>query len=127
MKTIMAAAAVFASTFGVVPSLASPTTAHSPDAGFLNNVRSIDNAGLATLVDAAPDVVFNVGRSVCTMLDHGYGGEAVNGNVLDRLSMYGENRSYNARLFAVYAASTYCCFTPSRQRVHRQLLKAESL
>ena len=36
-------------------------------------------------------MVVKVGRSVCTMLDDGYGGEAVKGNVLDRLSMYGEN------------------------------------
>jgi Protein of unknown function (DUF732) len=85
-----------------------PANADSPDATFLNNVRSINNAGLATLVDAAPDVVVKVGRSVCTMLDDGYGGEAVKGNVLDQLSMYGENRTYNAGLFAVYAVSAYC-------------------
>lgn len=108
MKTFMAAAAVFASTTGAVSSLAGRANADSPDAGFLNNVRSIDNAGLPTLLGAAPDVVINVGRSVCTMLDDGYGSEAVKGNVLDRLSMYGWNRSYNAGLFAVYAVSTYC-------------------
>lgn len=105
---IIAAAAVFASTIGLASTLAVPANADSPDAEFLSHVRSIDNAGLATLVDAAPDVVVKVGRSICTMLDDGYGGEAVKGNVLDRLSMYGENGSYNAGLFAVYAVSTYC-------------------
>ena len=109
MKAIIsAAAAMLVSTIGLASPVEVLANAESPDAEFLSNVRSVDNAGLATLVDAAPDVVVKVGRSVCTMLDDGYGGEAVKGNVLDRLSMYGENRSYNAGLFAVYAVSTYC-------------------
>jgi hypothetical protein len=82
--------------------------ADSADDGFLNNVRSVDNAGLATLVDAAPDVVTATGRSVCTMLDDGYGSQAVKGMVLDRLAMYGEARGYNAGLVGVFAVRAYC-------------------
>ena len=71
-------------------------------------MRTVDNAGLATLVDAAPNVVIETGRSVCKMLDEGYGFQAVTGMVLDRLAMYGETRDYNAGLFGVYAVSAYC-------------------
>lgn len=103
-RTSLAAAAVAA----VVLAAAPVAAGDSVDAQFLGDVRGISNPSLATLIDAAPDVVVKAGRSVCAMLDDGYGGGAVKGMVLDRLSLYGENREYYAGLFAVYAVSNYC-------------------
>jgi len=89
-------------------SSASPANSDATDGQFLSNVRGIKYASLSTLIDASPNVVVKTGRSVCTMLDQGFGGEAVEGMVLDRLAMYGDNRSYYAGLFAVYAVQAYC-------------------
>ena len=64
---------IIASTIGMASPVPVPADADSPDSDFLSRVRSINNAGLATRVDAAPDVVVKAGRSVCAMLDEGYG------------------------------------------------------
>jgi Protein of unknown function (DUF732) len=93
---------------GMASAIAVPAHADSTDTQYLSQVRAINSPSLATLIDAAPDVVVKAGRSVCAMLDEGYGGQAVEGMVLDRLAMYGENRSYYAGLFAVYAVASYC-------------------
>lgn len=86
----------------------SPTMSGAADSQFLNQVRGINYTSLSTLIDASPNVVVKTGRAVCTMLDEGYGFEAVEGMVLDRLAMYGDNRSYYAGPFGVYAVAAYC-------------------
>jgi hypothetical protein len=85
-----------------------PANAETPDSQFLDMARGIGNPSLATLGDAAPDVVTKAGRSVCTMLDDGYGTQAVTGMVLDRLALNGEQTDYDAMIFGIYAVSVYC-------------------
>ncbi|KAA1250749.1 DUF732 domain-containing protein [Mycobacterium simiae] len=86
------------------------TSAHADtvDSQLLGNIHSINYPSLSTLVDATPEVVVKTGRSVCSMLDQGYGFLAVRGMILDRLAMYGDNRNYYAGLFGVYAVQSYC-------------------
>ena len=57
--------------------LAPVATADTSDDTFLGRVRSTNNAGLTKLTYSAPDVVIKAGRNICTMLDRGYGVQAV--------------------------------------------------
>lgn len=107
-NTIAVTAIAAASTIGTASLVSAGASADTTDTQFLNNLRSINYPSLSTLVDATPDVVIKTGRSVCTMLDQGYGFQAVEGMILDRLAMYGDNRSYYAGLFGVYAVQSYC-------------------
>jgi serine/threonine-protein kinase len=91
-----------------VPTPKTSANTSAVDGQFLSGVGAINNPSLSTLIDAAPNVVTETGRSVCTMLDQGFEGQAVKGMVLDRLAMYGESRTYYAGLFAVYAVQSYC-------------------
>jgi hypothetical protein len=45
---------------------------------------------------------------VCAMLDQGFGFQAVEGMILDRLAFNDSNRSYYGGLFGVYAVQFYC-------------------
>lgn len=104
--TLRLAAAVVA--FGACLTLSAPANAGPSDEMFLNDVRSVGNPGLTTIVDAAPDVVLDAGRTVCRMLHEGYGFQAVTGMVLDRLAMYGKSPGYDAGLVGVHAVAAYC-------------------
>jgi hypothetical protein len=42
------------------------------------------------------------------MLDQGYGFQAVEGMVLDKLALHGQSQNYYAGLFGVYAVAAYC-------------------
>jgi hypothetical protein len=105
---ISLAAAVVAGIIALPSLVVLQASAQSPDAEFLGHVRSMGNPGLATRTEAAPNVVVEAGRSVCEMLDDGYGFNAVTGMVLDRLAVYGERRDYDAGLLGVYAVAAYC-------------------
>jgi hypothetical protein len=59
-----------------------------------------DSATGRPLVQAAPDVVIKAGRSVCTMLDGGYGTRAVTGMLNDRLAL---NSDYDAMVVGISA------------------------
>jgi hypothetical protein len=89
--------------------LAAPTAgADSTDAGFINDLRQITDPSLRTLVDAAPSLLISTGRKVCSMLDQGYGFQAVEGMILDKLHLQGNSNTYYAGLFGVYAVADYC-------------------
>jgi hypothetical protein len=106
--TIAVTAIAAANAISMASPVAAPAHADAIDSQFLGNVHSINYPSLSTLVDASPDIVIKTGRSVCRMLDQGYGFQAVQGMILDRLAMYGNNPSYYAGLFGVYAVQSYC-------------------
>jgi hypothetical protein len=109
--------AVTAAAVGVA--VAAPVDADPADTKFLNDVQSIDNSGLSMLTRAAPDVVTKAGHSVCTMLEDGYGPQAVEGMLSDRLGMTSyPNRDYYAGLIAQYAVMNFC---PSRPEFRGQI------
>lgn len=108
MVSAKSAAAAIACNIWIALAAASPAFADSEDDQFLGSIGSINDAGLVTLVEAAPDVVIDTGESVCSMLDDGYGVNAVTGMIVDNLAMWGDDREYTAGLFGVYAVATYC-------------------
>jgi len=101
-------ACVAAGIISAASSLAALANADSTDSQFLSSLHGISDPSIVTLADAAPDVVTTTGRKVCTMLDQGYGFQAVEGMVLDKLALHGQNSSYYAGLFGVYAVAAYC-------------------
>jgi hypothetical protein len=97
--------AIAATIIGTASMVTVPASADSADATFLGNVRGMNQPGLNALVQAAPDVVIKAGRSVCTMLDGGYGTRAVTGMLNDRLAL---NSDYDAMIVGIQAVSAYC-------------------
>ena len=101
-------AVAVASIFSTASSLAAPANADTTDSQFPSNLHSISDPSMATLADAAPDLAITAGRKVCTMLDQGYGFQAIEGVVLDKLPLHSQYASYYAGLFGVYAVAAYC-------------------
>jgi hypothetical protein len=104
-KAILVAAVIVASTIGMARLVAVPASADRSDDKFLRSVRGMNLVGLNRLVGATPDLVIKAGRSVCTMLDAGYGTRPVQGMLKGRLAI---NSDYDAMTVGINAASAYC-------------------
>jgi serine/threonine protein kinase, bacterial len=85
----------------------SPNAA-ATDSQFLRSVGGISSPGLSSVIAASPQLAVETARRVCGMLDQGFGFQAVEGMVLDRLPFNDSNRSYYGGLFGVYAVQSYC-------------------